>query len=617
MIRPASCHCPLCDKGVWCRRRNDLMMKYNSDILSRLHEELLQTLREVVRVCDEASIPYFIQGGTAIGAHFFEGIVPWDDDIDLGMTRDNYDRFLREAPALLSSDYVLQEFSTEPDTPFYFAKVRRRSTRFVESEWVGLPIEQGIYIDIFPYDNIPDSPRLERRQRRRVKFWVNCFTAKSVWLWRWFGRPNNGCVFPKSAVSCAAIRIVCAVMSKRRIYDHLRRELTRYDDRPTRYVNIVRMPRDMIAREAVENRRLVPFGGMMLWAPSDMETYLRNHYGNIRKWLPEELQLNHAPEILAFATPLQSPTSRRISVVMPLYNKRREVERAVRSVLAQSLLPSEIIVVDDGSTDGLAEAVEALGSPLVRVVRQANMGVSAARNRGIAEARGEYVALLDADDEYLTGYIAEICRLIERYPEADAYSTAFDIVDGGRRVAAAVPSYEGYVDPAAEALKRRFAIIPSTATLRRSAVGGGGEVFPEGMRIGEDQWLWVRMMQRGSKFCFSQASLVRYSRSASNRSASIYRSECTRHSIEELYDASQSDTLNEYIARIGIGKALTQIVRGGDEDARRAVRAFSYTRLNRRQLRRLRLLAALPKCCRGLVDALYRRAAWIVSRRGL
>ena len=119
-----------------------------------------------------------------------------------------------------------------------------------------------------------------------------------------------------------------------------------------------------------------------------------------------------------------------------------------------------------------------------------------------------------------------------------------------------MPSYEGYVDPAAEALKRRFAIIPSTATLRRSAVGGGGEVFPEGMRIGEDQWLWVRMMQRGSKFCFSQASLVRYSHSASNRSASIYRSECTRHSIEELYDASQSDTLNEYIARIGIGKAL-------------------------------------------------------------
>ncbi|MDE7130134.1 MAG: LicD family protein, partial [Alistipes sp.] len=92
-------------------------MKYNDDILRQLHTELVDTLREVVRVCDAAAIPYFIQGGTAIGAHFFEGIVPWDDDIDLGMIRSDYERFLREAPSLLSDGYVLQEFSTEPSTP--------------------------------------------------------------------------------------------------------------------------------------------------------------------------------------------------------------------------------------------------------------------------------------------------------------------------------------------------------------------------------------------------------------------------------------------------------------------------------------------------------------------
>ena len=61
-------------------------MKYNSDILRELHRELHDITREVVRVCDEANIPYFIQGGTAIGAHFFEDIVPWDDDIDLGLS---------------------------------------------------------------------------------------------------------------------------------------------------------------------------------------------------------------------------------------------------------------------------------------------------------------------------------------------------------------------------------------------------------------------------------------------------------------------------------------------------------------------------------------------------
>ena len=119
-------------------------MKYNSDILRQLHAELHDILGEVCRVCDQASIPYFIQGGTAIGAHFFDDIVPWDDDVDLGMTRENYERFLREAPSLLGKEYTLQEFSTEPDTPFYFAKVRKRNTRFVESEWVGLDIADGI-----------------------------------------------------------------------------------------------------------------------------------------------------------------------------------------------------------------------------------------------------------------------------------------------------------------------------------------------------------------------------------------------------------------------------------------------------------------------------------------
>lgn len=591
-------------------------MKYNDDILRRLHAELVETLREVVRVCDAAAIPYFIQGGTAIGAHFFGDIVPWDDDIDLGMTRADYERFLREAPSLLSEEYVLQEFSTEPSTPFYFAKVRKRGTRFVESEWVGLPIDEGIYIDIFPYDLIPDSPRLERRQRRRVKFWVNCFTAKSVWLWRWFGRANNGCVFPKSIVSCAAIRAVTTVMSKRRIYERLRRESTRYNSTDAHYYNIVRMPKDRIAADAIRRAAPVPFAGMMLTAPADLETYLRHHYGNIQKWLPEEKQLNHAPEILQFSRELHSATSRRISVVIPLYNKEREVERAVRSVLQQSLMPLEIIVVDDGSTDSSAAVVEAIGSPHVRLVRQSNAGVSAARNRGVAEAKGDFIAFLDADDSYLTGYIAEVCRLIERY-DADAYSTAFDIVSAdSSRTPASVPAAEGIIDPCAEALAGRFPIIPSAATLRRETLLRAGG-FPEGMRIGEDQWLWVRMIQQGARFCFSPMSLVRYSRDASNRSAAIYRSEQSRHSIYELYNPSQSADLNEYIARIGIGKAITQSVRGGTSDARLAARTFSYTRRFRRQLLRLRLLNSLPLWLRPCVDALYRSLSWVILRRGL
>ena len=595
-------------------------MKYNSDILRHLHRELVDILREVVRVCDEARIPYFIQGGTAIGAHFFEDIVPWDDDIDLGMTRENYERFLREAPTLLDERYVLQEFTTEPNTPFYFTKVRKRGTRFVESEWVGLNIEQGIYIDIFPYDLIPDNRTKELRQRRRVKFWVNCFTAKSAWLWRWFGHANNGVVMSKSLVSCAMIRVVCSLMSKERIYRCLHRELTRYNDSSATRYNIVRMPKDMIPRTDIEHLVRRRLSGVELWAPDNLESYLRNHYGDIQKWLPEEKRLNHAPEELAFAERITSAESERITVVIPLYNKEAEIERCLRSVIAQSLAPREVIVIDDGSTDRSAAIVERIimehPEAGIRLVRQANGGVSAARNRGIAEAATEYVALLDGDDWWLSGYIAEVARLMEYYPEADAYATAFDIVNGNSRIAAPTPTTEGYIDPAEEALRGRYPIIPSTATLRRSSILAAG-CFPEGMRIGEDQWTWIRLIQQGAKFCFSTMSLVRYSRTASNRSAKIYRQEQSQHSIAELYDAAQSATLNEYIARIGIGKAITQSVSGGTEDARCAIACFSYTRYNSRQLRRLRVTNSLPRALRPLFDGLYRSMAWMLRRRGM
>lgn len=114
-----------------------------------------------------------------------------------------------------------------------------------------------------------------------------------------------------------------------------------------------------------------------------------------------------------------------ISVIIPLYNKEAGIATALRSVLAQTYQDFEIVVVDDGSTDSSVAIVETFNDQRIRLIRQQNAGVSAARNRGIEEAKGEYVAFLDADDEWIPEFLEEIRTLQQEYPECKAQATNY------------------------------------------------------------------------------------------------------------------------------------------------------------------------------------------------
>lgn len=114
-----------------------------------------------------------------------------------------------------------------------------------------------------------------------------------------------------------------------------------------------------------------------------------------------------------------------ISVVIPLYNKEKQIAKTLQTVLNQTYQDFEIVIVNDGSTDGSVDEVKKFLNPRIRLINQKNGGVSAARNRGIEEAKGEYIAFLDADDLWDIDHLEVLYQLILAYPKNGAYATAY------------------------------------------------------------------------------------------------------------------------------------------------------------------------------------------------
>jgi cellulose synthase/poly-beta-1,6-N-acetylglucosamine synthase-like glycosyltransferase len=204
-----------------------------------------------------------------------------------------------------------------------------------------------------------------------------------------------------------------------------------------------------------------------------------------------------------------------VSVVIPLFNKGPYIARTIGSVLAQTLGDFEIIVVNDGSTDDGPQVVRRMSDPRIRLIEQTNAGVSAARNHGIREARADLVAFLDADDEWMPGFLAAIMNLQADYPEAGAYVTAHRIAKGpGVYRDVVAPGYNrggrtrlmtDYFGSA-----HRMWIHTSSIVVRRRVfdrVGG----FREGCAMGEDVDMWFRIAAYYDiAYCPRVASVWRY-----------------------------------------------------------------------------------------------------------
>ena len=192
----------------------------------------------------------------------------------------------------------------------------------------------------------------------------------------------------------------------------------------------------------------------------------------------------------------------KFSVIIPLYNKGPYIEKALRSVFAQTYTDYELIVVDDGSKDNSASIAERILSESLapyQLIRQENAGVSLARNNGVASSHGDYLCFLDADDWWDPAFLEEMSNLIEEFPDAGIYGTSYTIVNETKHKTRIAPigvepgfekGYINYCQVYAKTLAMPLTSI-TVAVPRMVFDKMGG--FPPGIKLGEDFLLWVKI----------------------------------------------------------------------------------------------------------------------------
>ncbi|QSZ67332.1 glycosyltransferase [Methanofollis aquaemaris] len=297
-----------------------------------------------------------------------------------------------------------------------------------------------------------------------------------------------------------------------------------------------------------------------------------------------------------------------VSVVVPLYNKAPYVRRALQSVLSQTFQDFEVIVVDDGSTDGGHLMVGEGSDSRVRLITQENKGASAARNLGVREARARWIAFLDADDEWLPTFLATVMRLQDRFPGAGAYATAWMKIEEeeGERWQATyrrvpTPPWEGYLPSYFLAAANADQPVISSAVMvpKEVILEVGG--FPEGTPVGEDVITWFRIaLTREIVFTWEAGAV--YHMEATNRSADEARNPYWTHKIiDEAHSALMNGLVpkrkvpevREFIAGKQLYLASSMLRQGMRMEARAYLEACVTERFSAEKMR-LSFLAALP-----------------------
>lgn len=275
---------------------------YDENVLNRIKETEKQILKKYIEICEKYNLKYFLTFGTLLGAIRHQGFIPWDDDIDVGMPREDYEKFLEIAQKECGEEYFLQTIETDPEYHLYFAKLRLNHTRFVENSLQNAASVTGFYIDIFPFDEVADEDKEMKKQLQEAVRWGMLLSVYKV------KEPQIG---QYGTVKTAIMKMIWYTlhygmhmmkMSDQYLWNKCRKSFMRNLKKGCQRMTTFAADAEkwMIYQKEIESLIDAPFEELNVKIPCGYDAILKRCYGEYMKLPDEKDRVNHMPVEIQF-----------------------------------------------------------------------------------------------------------------------------------------------------------------------------------------------------------------------------------------------------------------------------------------------------------------------------
>lgn len=254
--------------------------------LKKIHAVLMIIAKEIKRICEKNNIHYFMLAGTQLGAVRHKGFIPWDDDMDLGMLRDDYDKFLEVCKTDLDHEHFLvQNFDTEPGFGKFYTRIILKNTSLTYDYIKNVNTTKGFFVDVFPYENTPKSKILQKKQCMIMSFALRIVKEKTGYAYKCRTLGGKIQILFKDFFTLDFVKNLYI------------KEMKRYNNKPTELINSANAGygyfNEILKKKWVMNVEQMQFEDITLPGIKDYDEYLTSLYGDYMKIPDEDDRVTH------------------------------------------------------------------------------------------------------------------------------------------------------------------------------------------------------------------------------------------------------------------------------------------------------------------------------------